>query len=144
MEKEMISIVKRAGKNQLNKTAIYIFIFLICMLGFKQTALANEEQQPVIVEYYYYSACDNCTEGEYYAQELKAGIGDAVSENDYKIVLEDVNKKEAYDKFIELTKDQRTESFTPDPPLLKVGDTYLFGIDQIMERARDVVIAAVK
>lgn len=145
MEKEMELLgIGRKPKKGRTKTAVSgIIMFLMCMLGFQHTVFAREEQQPVIVEYYYYSACDNCTEGEYYAQELKESIGDAVSEHDYKIVLEDVNKKEVYDKFIELTEDQKTESFTPDPPLLKVGDTYLFGIDEIMERARDVVIEAV-
>lgn len=144
MEKRRVSKAKKAGKRPVKPAAVMcVFMILICILGFKETALAGDDQ-PVIVEYYFYSACDNCTEGEYYEQELKKSIGDAVGEKDYKIILEDVNKAEVYDKFIEITKDQKTERFTPDPPLLKVGDTYLFGIDEISERARDVVIDAVR
>ncbi len=121
--------------------ALCLLLFFLCFFAAGQKVLAEKK---VTVEYYYYNSCDSCTEGEHFEQEFKENISDVIGEEAYTFVLKDVSKDEFYQEFMKLTEGKRTEDFYPQPPLLKIEDNFLFGLDEITERSRDVMIQTVQ
>ena len=133
--------MRRIYREYLINILFYIVLPLLCF----HTALIDAEaKEKVVVEYYYYNSCDGCTEGEHFEQELKESVSDVIGEEEYTFLLKDVSKENYYEEFQELTKNQRTEDFYPQPPLLKVGDIFLYGLDDITEHSREAMIESIQ
>lgn len=122
---------------------VCLLLALVFFMACTNVVHANDDDRTVI-EYYYYSSCDSCTEGEYFENELKENLKDVIGEEEYIVQLKNVSIPEIYDEFVAITKDQQTEDFYPTPPLLKVGDTFLFGVDDITDKSRDTIVDEIK
>lgn len=120
----------------------YLPLLLICLLSFVfiGQAVYAEENEKVIVEYYYYSSCDGCAEGEVFEQDLRTRVSDVVGEDEFEVVLKDLSDQKLYDEFMEIVEEKQTDDFYPMAPLLKIGDNYLFGIDEIENHSRAVLM----
>lgn len=112
-----------------------LMLLLFLLMG--SSVLAEEK---ITVTYYYYNSCASCTEGERFEQEFKDSIADAVGEDAYTFSLKDVSKEEYYNEFMEIVEEKKTPEFYPQPPLLIIDDQYLFGLEEITNQARNVMI----
>lgn len=116
---------------------VLIFLF---SFGFMGQTVSAEEGEKLIVEYYYYSSCDGCAEGEVFEQDLRTRVSDVVEDDEFEVVLKDLSDPRMYDEFMEIVEEKQTDDFYPMAPLLKIGDNYMFGIDEIESHSRAVLI----
>ncbi len=118
-------------------------LLVLYVLGTWQTVQAQEKNQTEVI-YYYYSTCESCTEGEDFERDIREKMRDVVQDEEYVFILKDVSETESYEEFQEAARAWETEDYTPAPPALQVGETILFGYDEIAEKARDLIITEVK
>ena len=127
----------------IKRFAIGLFLLLFAVGVVPLPVLAAEEQgaaDKIQITYYYFSSCESCEDGENYLLTLEGQIEDAISPDEYEFHLKNVFEEDAYEDFMERTQDMATDEFTPAPPMLDVNGTCLFGVDDITNKARSVIL----
>ena len=127
----------------IKRFAIGLFLLLFAVGVVPLPVLAAEEQgnaDKIQITYYYFSSCESCEDGENYLLTLEGQIEDAISPEEYEFHLKNVFEEDAYEDFMERTQDMATDEFTPAPPMLDVNGTCLFGVDDITNKARSVIL----
>ena len=127
----------------IKRFAIGLFLLLFAVGFVPLSVFAAEEQgdaDKIQITYYYFSSCESCEDGENYLLALEGQIEDAISPDEYEFHLKNVFEEDAYEDFMERTKDMATDEFTPAPPMLDVNGTCLFGVDDITNKARSVIL----
>lgn len=122
-----------------------LLLFLALASGCAVQNDANNSGQPfepLHMEYYYIPSCENCEDGPGYASMLEGMVDDVMEEGtDYVLDVKSLADQDTYDQFQEIVKTYQTDTFYPNPPVLKIGSQYLFGQDQIEARTRSTAIS---
>lgn len=128
-------------KNARAGTALILLLFLCSLFGVPAAAEQQPAQrQPIQITYYYVSSCESCEDDEIYMASMEQQWEDVIDKDEYEIHMKDIYDDGVLEEFTERTKDMATDDFTPAPPLMVINDHYLFGIDDITEKARAVLV----
>lgn len=129
-------------KNVRAGTALFLLLFICSLFGSVYAAAEQrpEQNQPIQITYYYFSSCDSCEDGENIMASMEQQWEDVIDPDEYEVHLRNVYDEGVLEEFNERTKDMATDDFAPAPPLLMINDHYLFGIDDITEQARPLLI----
>jgi len=122
-------------EREIMKKILFMVFLLVLLTG--STSFAKE---PVEVEYYYYNPCENCEAEETYEKEFRKAVADVADEDDYTLQMKDVGSGAYYEEYMQLVEGKKANGASPGSALLVIGDKYLFGMNQITEEARDVMI----
>lgn len=105
-----------------------------------QDSEERDAGERLVMEYYYYPTCEGCTDGEGFAAYVEEMLSDVLDPEDYEIILKNVAKEDAYNEFQEIADEYQTDTFYPTPPVMAVGDTYLFGLEEIEGKIRRTAV----
>lgn len=94
-----------------------------------------EKPADLLIEYYYYSPCEPCQEGEVFAQQFRFDHADQLAGRTVAILYHNVSDLQLEEEFRARTASQETAHFTPHVPALKIGEYWLFGITSITNQA---------
>lgn len=126
------------------KPLVMLLVLLLFAVGIATPCVyAAEEQEStdkIQITYYYFSSCESCEDGQNFLNSLQGQIEDAISPDEYEFHLKNVFEEDIYNEFMERTKDMATDEFAPSPPMLEVNGTCLFGVDDITNKARSVIL----
>ena len=126
------------------KPLVMLLVLLLFAVGIATPYVyAAEEQEStdkIQITYYYFSSCESCEDGQNFLNSLQGQIEDAISPDEYEFHLKNVFEEDIYNEFMERTKDMATDEFAPSPPMLEVNGTCLFGVDDITNKARSVIL----
>lgn len=123
------------------KTGVLIVLSFLVLTGC--TAQNDKEENPeeqLKMEYFYYPTCEGCTDGEGFAAYVEEMLSDVLDPEDYEIILKNVAEEDAYNEFQKIVEEYQTDTFYPTPPVMAVGDTYLFGLEEIEGKIRRTAI----
>lgn len=122
--------------------AVLFLLALFTSVFIAPAAFAEQKDSDKIqITYYFFSSCESCEDGENFANVLQEQLEDAISSDEYEIHQKNIFHEDDYNEFMELTKDMATDDFAPSTPMLKIEETYLFGVDDITNKARSVILA---
>ena len=133
--------VRKEGAGMKKKAGLIGALILLMMTGCAvQDSEERDADGQLVMEYYYYPTCEGCTDGEGFAAYVEEMLSDVLDPEDYEIVLKNVAKEDAYNEFQEIADEYQTDTFYPTPPVMAVGDTYLFGLEEIEGKIRRTAI----
>lgn len=128
----------------MKKTVFVLALALLLLVGCtRQTEEKKENKEnndSLTMQYYYYPTCEGCTDGEGFAANVQALLADVFDPEEYTIELKNVAKEDVYEEFQEIVEKNKTEEFYPTPPVMVVGDTILFGLEEIEQKIRKTTI----
>lgn len=132
------------GRRRSVGTLAALLMLMLCASVFAIPAAAEEKEggEKIQITYYYFSSCESCEDGENFAQTLRQQLEDAISPDEYEIHLKNVFDESVSQEFKARTKDMATDDFAPAPPMLEIDGACLFGVDDITNKARGVILEA--
>lgn len=117
-----------------------LFLVMIIIIGTNVVKAEKKLKEKLVIEYYYYTPCASCTDGEDFKAKLEEKISDFITLDEYEFILNNTAKEDAYNKFIELTDDlEMPEGKVADLPMLKIEENYIFGVEAIEEQGEEII-----
>ncbi|MGL5379610.1 hypothetical protein [Clostridium sp.] len=129
-------------KMNKRKIAIMTMFFLIIatVIGTSIVKADKKLKEKLVIEYYYYTPCASCTDGEDFKGKLEEKISEFITIDEYDFILNNTLKDDAYNKFMEVTENiEMPEGKVADLPMLKIEDNYIFGVEAIEKYAEETI-----
>ncbi len=117
-----------------------VLLLLFFLTGCTAKHAPGKEEKQLTMKYYYYPTCEGCTDGEGFQAYVEEMLSDVLDPDDYEFELKNVAKEDSYDEFQKIVEEYQTEDFYPTAPVMVVGDTYLFGLEEIERQIRQTAI----